>query len=279
MSARHLFALDFDGVVCDSADELYRTAFDAAKGLWPQVFEDASKWAEMPEWLLRCTRQVRPVLETGFEGVLMVRLFVDAFRENETPDPAPALQAVVDKIIEEWNPETLAIHMRFLGVTKQQLVEAFGGVRDAWMTTDLEGWLRTIKFYEGTADILREAAQRHPVFIITTKEQRFALTILRGGGVDLPAERIYGLGMYRNKLEVLQDLAGRPEYQGHTIHFIEDRYKTLEAVKPHLDGLPVLLYLAAWGYNTDAVRDAARQAGEVRLLDLPGLRALLCGEP
>eukprot|EP00668_Euglena_longa_P011523 GGOE01013929.1.p1 GENE.GGOE01013929.1~~GGOE01013929.1.p1 ORF type:complete len:279 (-),score=82.04 GGOE01013929.1:266-1102(-) len=278
MSARHLFALDFDGVVCDSADELYRSAFIAAKAIWPQVFADDSKWAEMPEWLQRCTRQVRPVLETGFEGIVMVRLFVDAYLEARG-DPSTALAAAVEKITEEWNPETLAIHMRLLGVTKQQLSEAFGSTRDAWMKQDLKGWLGIVKFYKGTAQAVKAAAQRHPLFIITTKEQRFALTILHKGGVDLPSERVYGLGMYRNKLEVLQDLASRSEYQGCTIHFIEDRYKTLEDIKPHLNGLNILLYLATWGYNTEAVRKTAEKVGEVRLLSLQGFQQLLCGDP
>mmetsp|Transcript_5497 Transcript_5497/g.9798 ORF Transcript_5497/g.9798 Transcript_5497/m.9798 type:complete len:110 (-) Transcript_5497:160-489(-) len=73
-----LFALDFDGVVCDSCDELYQTAYLAAKDIWPGTFTPANRWQAMPDWLVESTRRVRPVLETGWEGILMVRVLADA---------------------------------------------------------------------------------------------------------------------------------------------------------------------------------------------------------
>lgn len=264
-----VFALDFDGVVTDSVDELYDTAFLAAKQLWPTLFQ---RWTAMPDWLRHSTREVRPVLETGFEGVLMVRILVDAYAASDD-DPADSLATAVAKMLEDWNPETMALSMRQSGVTKAQVLEVFSGCRDDMMTNDKEGWLNSTPLYAGVADAMRGIPG--PVFIITTKEQRFAQTILQHYGVHLPDDHVYGLGMYRTKLEVLEDLAGRPEHKGHTIHFVEDRYKTLEAIHPQLHGLNVRLYLATWGYNTPAVREAAKAAGIATLLDLTGFHVLL----
>ena len=94
----------------------------------------------------------------------------------------------------------------------------------------------------------------------------------------LPDAQVYGLGMYKSKLEVLEDLLQRPQYAGHTLHFVEDRYPTLQSVAPHLEGHGVRLYLATWGYNTEAVREAAAEAGFVRLIGLQQFCALLKGD-
>jgi hypothetical protein len=64
MTAHHLWALDFDGVVCDSCGESSLSAWKAAEKLWPSIFtaeEAVSKKDEVIEKM----RGVRPVVETG----------------------------------------------------------------------------------------------------------------------------------------------------------------------------------------------------------------------
>uniref|UniRef100_A0A7S1IZE5 Uncharacterized protein n=1 Tax=Eutreptiella gymnastica TaxID=73025 RepID=A0A7S1IZE5_9EUGL len=143
------------------------------------------------------------------------------------------------------------------------------------MARDLEGWLATNHLYAGTAEALLVASQAAPVFVITTKQQHFAQALLRNAGVTLPDDRVYGLGMYKDKLEVLLDLLGRPEYAGHVVHFVEDRYPTLEAVHEPLKGRPVQCHLATWGYNTEEVRQLAATHGHVALLGLEAFCAML----
>ena len=99
-----VLALDFDGVLCDSEPELTRSAWRAARERWPELMESAASMSEqpwkagarkawaagdgweplqgngadgLPNWLAAKMRLLRPVLETGFESVLMMRLCAD----------------------------------------------------------------------------------------------------------------------------------------------------------------------------------------------------------
>lgn len=64
MAAKQLWALDFDGVICDSCGESALSAWTAAASVWPSIFvseESISKKDEVMEKM----RSVRPVVETG----------------------------------------------------------------------------------------------------------------------------------------------------------------------------------------------------------------------
>jgi hypothetical protein len=53
---------------------------------------------------------------------------------------------------------------------------------------------------------------------------------------------------------------------------VEDRLETLQHVTTHPDLDDVRLFLAAWGYNTEAARAAARADPRIRLLTLEQFR-------
>ena len=69
-----LYALDFDGVLCDSCGESSLSAVKAAKVRWPWVFEQVD--AAMEEWIVEQMYTLRPVVETGYENLLLVRLLM-----------------------------------------------------------------------------------------------------------------------------------------------------------------------------------------------------------
>ena len=154
MPQPQLYALDFDGVICDSCHELYQTAFSAAKQVWPGL-TGPTPWPVMPEWLEQSTRRIRPVLETGWEGILMIHLLVEAFSSGG----AQQVQVVEHQMLEAW-PDMVSPALQRLGVTKEQLVQVFGGVRDEWMQTDLDGWLKSSGFYEGVASAVQSASEK-----------------------------------------------------------------------------------------------------------------------
>ena len=78
-SARTVFALDFDGVVCDSEPESSLSGWMHAAQLWPEVFtpsgedEDEAAMARV----LGALSAVRPVVETGFENTLLARALLE----------------------------------------------------------------------------------------------------------------------------------------------------------------------------------------------------------
>ena len=67
-----IYALDFDGVICDSALETGISGWKAAYRLWDD-FKDP-----MPsEKMITDFRMVRPIMGTGYEAILISRLLHD----------------------------------------------------------------------------------------------------------------------------------------------------------------------------------------------------------
>lgn len=232
-----VLALDFDGVLCDSARETGITGWKAAGELWRDMAEP-----EPPEPLLERYRRARPVIETGFEAILMMRLLAD----GEDPDA----------LLEDF-PRRLPGVIERSGTDAAGLMRLYGAVRDRWIAADPEGWLSLSPLYPGTAEVLTDLPPGTECYIVTTKEERFVVRLLGFHGVDFPAGRIFGLDRGMKKEAVLGVLMGR--HPGRRIDFVEDRLPTLRRLLDRPDLAAVRLHLACWGYSTEAERrEAAR---------------------
>ena len=76
--AKALWALDFDGVVCDSVGESSLSAWKAATALWPDIF-DTDKARDAKAQIMEDMRVVRPVVETGAPRLLSLEEQLDLF--------------------------------------------------------------------------------------------------------------------------------------------------------------------------------------------------------
>jgi len=112
-----------------------------------------------------------------------------------------------------------------------QLVDLFGGTRDEWMASDLDGWLAPNRIYPGVAECMKELISAAEVYIVTTKQARFTKTILQQmAGIEFPMDRIFSQTVSgRPKSEVLHQL--EQEHPGFACHFVEDKLSTLEKVR------------------------------------------------
>eukprot|EP00262_Sarcandra_glabra_P010092 TRINITY_DN24985_c0_g1_i1.p1 TRINITY_DN24985_c0_g1~~TRINITY_DN24985_c0_g1_i1.p1 ORF type:complete len:269 (+),score=61.22 TRINITY_DN24985_c0_g1_i1:63-869(+) len=257
-----LYALDFDGVLCDSCGESSLSALEAAKLRWPPLFDQVD--SAMEGWIIDQMHVLRPVVETGYENLLLVRLLVE-IQMPSVRKSAVAAGLTIEEILENWS-KLKPVIMEEWDEEKDALVDLFGKVRDEWIEKDLPGWIGANRFYPGVADALRFASSS--VYIVTTKQSRFADALLRElAGVTIPSDRIYGLGT-GPKVKVLKQLQGKPENEGLTLHFVEDRLATLKNVirEPELDGWN--LYLGNWGYNTQKEREEAESIPRIHLLQL-----------
>ncbi|KAJ7962408.1 Ribosomal RNA small subunit methyltransferase G [Quillaja saponaria] len=257
-----LYALDFDGVICDSCGESSLSALKAAKLRWPILFEGVESTIE--DWIVDQMHTVRPVVETGYENLLLVRLLLET-RVPSIRKSSVAEGLKVETILDNWS-KLKPIIMEEWGENRDALVDLFGKVRDEWIENDLKTWIGANRLYPGVSDALRFASSR--VYIVTTKQSRFADALLRElAGVTIPPERIYGLGT-GPKVEVLKQLQKKPEHQGLTLHFVEDRLATLKNVikEPELNVWN--LYLGDWGYNTQKERAEAAAIPRIHLLEL-----------
>lgn len=248
MSAPQILALDFDGVLCDGMREYFETSWRAYRRLRP------SAPAEPPPGLFDAFARLRPVVESGFEMPLLIHAVLAGADEAE--------------LLGDWRPGAWLVRM---GVAREAITAEIDRVRDEWIAADETDWLDYHRFYPGVIERLRRLAGGPTrVAVVTTKEGRFALQLLRRQGVQLSPENVLGKEARRPKPAVLSELIARQTISTTALWFVEDRLKTLRDVEqePALDGAG--LFLADWGYNTPADRAAALRDGRITLLSLAG---------
>jgi phosphoglycolate phosphatase-like HAD superfamily hydrolase len=230
-----LLALDFDGVLCDSARETGITGWKAAGTLWEDMAEPLP-----PQQILDGFIRTRAVVETGYEAILMMRLLKD----GEEPD----------ELLETF-PQRLHESMARSGSDATGLKRLFGSVRDRWIQDDPSGWLSLSPLYPGAAEALNALPPATGCYIITTKQERFVQHLLDYNRVRFAAGHIFGLDREMTKEAVLRRLM--EQCPGCRIHFVEDRLATLKRLVAQPGLAAVGLHLACWGYNTEADRREA----------------------
>jgi len=223
--------------------------------LWPDVFEGVGQ--EEKERLLDEMRIVRPVVETGYENMLLLRLLKEKL-------------ATPDELLNNWG-KFLPEYMAKWQCERADMVERFGTTRDKWIEEDFEGWLAPNEWYPGVIDAANAAVSNADcdVYIVTTKQARFTSTLLnKMARIPMPDEDIYSTTVSgAPKTDILKMLQERVE-DGTTLNFVEDKLSTLEKVikEPSLDQWN--LYLVDWGYNTVAEREWAAANERIKLIGI-----------
>lgn len=249
MTAPKILALDFDGVVCDTVHELLKSTWQVYRQIW-----GAGGDGPPPDAAAAYTR-LRPALEIGWESPVLLRAIIEGVPEAE----------LLQEFQTVWSQRILKAHR----LNRADLAARFDAARDAWIRTDLRSWLASNHFYPGIAERLRAIVQGDVrVFVITTKEGRFAHLLLEQNGVNLPAAHVWGKERARPKADLLRGLRNEQGVGFGDIWFVEDRVKTLQSVAQQADLKSVRLFLATWGYNTPAERKEARADGRIIPLTL-----------
>jgi len=233
-----LYALDFDGVICDSAVETAITGWKAAKAIWSDMPE------AVPPAMIDKFRLARPIIETGYEAILAMRLL---YLGETTEAIFSGYAGKIQNLLKQAQ------------ITPEDLKKLFGETRDAWIESDLADWIKMNPLFPGVAAKLQQLGQHTPWLIITTKQERFVKQILKANAIELADERIFGLDRNISKPEVLiQCLQTHPNQ---TIYFVEDRLPTLINVQKNQQLTSVKLIFALWGYNTAEDKAIAAQHG------------------
>ena len=236
MTEPKLLALDFDGVICDTVREGCRSAWQVCREFLP-LDGDVP-----PPELASLFVRLRPVVEHGWEFPVLVLSILDGIPEATIWE---AFQTTCrERVLEKYR------------VTPRQLAARFDAVRDRAIAKSLDDWLADQGLYPGMAARLRAVlAGGITLYVITTKEGRFAHTLLETHGVTMPLDRVWGKEQARPKPELLRILAETHGLAYRDIWFVEDRLKTLQAVAREAPLADVGLYLALWGYVMPTDRD------------------------
>lgn len=243
-----LLALDFDGVIIDGLVEYFQVSWRTYREIWQPAQN------QPPVGLEQRFYPLRAVIETGWEMPVLIRALMLEKSDQEILDNW-------GKVIEEILTQEK--------IDKKQVGERLDGLRDEWICDDLDGWLGLHRFYPGVVEKITATLQTNTkLYIITTKEGRFVEQLLQRSGVKLGKEFIFGKENKRPKYEILRELVKTYGLDANGVWFVEDRLKTLELVQQQPDLKDLQLYLADWGYNTQAERLAAQENPRIKLINL-----------
>ena len=248
-----LLVLDFDGVICDGMGEFFESSARALGHVRGKpVPRD-------PELQARFSA-LRPVVESGWEMVVLVGILAESDRSGDT-----GLRETAG-----WAAARDA-YVRSHGLQRLQLTTALDASRERWVAQEERGWLASHRFFDGMAGWLQGLIAAGQIFyIISTKDKRFLDRLLVWQRVPLRSDRIIGKAEpKREKWDVLRELAATHGIETRDVWFVEDRLATLLDMRRHAPDLAAArLFLASWGYIfLDRDPEAARAAG-IPVLDL-----------
>jgi len=246
-----IFALDFDGVLCDSAVETGITGWKVATQIWNDM-----PAAAPAQNLIDQFRSVRPVIETGYEAALAMRMLFEGDKPGD---------------ILSWFTQKKQRMLQQMDVDTTALKHLFGETRDIWIQNDLDEWVTMNPLFPGIATKLKSLMAHNDCYIVTTKQERFVEQILTANQIKFPEQKIFGLDRQLNKSEVLLEL--QTLHPQSLLYFIEDRLPTLLNILQNDKLQKIKLFLVDWGYNTE--QDRLASGGKaIKLITLDDFMAL-----
>jgi phosphoglycolate phosphatase-like HAD superfamily hydrolase len=250
-----VLALDFDGVICDSAGECLFTAYCAyAKAAGLPMADDPQ--AIPSDWRRQFYR-IRPFIRDG-KDYLLILYFV----HHRVP---VRTQRDFDEQSRSRMPDILARIAP--GQDEQALEQLFQGTRRVIRANNEAAWKEMNPLYGGIIQgfrACREGMAR--IYVTTSKPTDAVLKILEHHGVVVPEAQVLGKDKFEGvkdknaQLRTVRETAAVPFER---LHFVDDQVSHLLVAK----ALNVNCYLAAWGYNTDEQKAEASAAGLTILQD------------
>jgi phosphoglycolate phosphatase-like HAD superfamily hydrolase len=246
-----LLALDFDGVIADSAPESFLVAARTFRELRPGSRLEARLGGGREDRApARAELTVHPLYAEFLElmplgnraedyGVILAALEAGARLSDQA-----AYDAWRDGLDREW----------LRGFHK-----SFYRVRAAIAAADPAGWTALMQPYPGLPELLRARASEVLLAIATAKDRRSVASLLKSYGLgDLfPEGRVLDKEAGVGKAEHLAHLHSHFDVPYREMAFLEDKVNHLDAVAP----LGVRCALAAWGYNGERERRHAHARG------------------
>jgi phosphoglycolate phosphatase-like HAD superfamily hydrolase len=233
-----VLALDFDGVICDSAREAFTVAVRSFAEVFPEhrlpgaAEEDAGLYARFIE--------VMPLGNRAEDYAVSLAAFA---KRQPLPD-----QAAYDAFCESLDKVQLrAFHKRFYQI------------RSAWAGKDPEAWLTHMAPYPGITELLQRRASDVHLAIATAKDRASVRRLLMAYGIAelFPDGFVLDKEAGVKKHLHIEQLAERTGVSPADITFVDDKVNHLEDVAT----LGARCILAAWGYNGARERRVAEAQG------------------
>ncbi len=257
-------ALDFDGVISDSAPE----AFVVALRTWAEMHPDSRLCLAAA----KVSGRAAPAPDAVQDHELYAGFLAHMPLGNRAEDYAVVLtalaaelplpdQAAYDALRDGFDPEFLhCFHKRFYQV------------RGELGRSDPEGWQQLMRPYPAFVELLRRRASDVTLAIATAKDRHSVAVLLRLYGIDdlFPDGFVLDKETGSNKASHMGHLQRMLGFDYPEMAFVDDKVNHLDAVST----LGVRCCLAAWGYNGSREVALARERGH-RVCSLDDVEAQL----
>jgi len=212
-----LLVLDFDGVICDSAEEGFVSSWTAY-----HVLYRGGAGGTAPAASRAAFRALRPFVRSGEDFVLIQDLIADGTAVED--------QAGFDRA---WlRPGT---------PPRERFKELFYQARTNLLEKDRAAWLSLSSIYPHVRAALPRIFPGTPLYVLSTKKPQFVGEILTANGISIPRERVlYSHG--EPKLATVETL--RKSTGSEEAVFVEDQ---IDAIRGNTNPR-IRVYLASWGY-------------------------------
>lgn len=214
---RAMVVLDFDGVICDSAQECFAASWTAFHELLRR--EPAGP---APADARHAFRELRPFVRSGEDFVLIQQLVFLA--------RAPRSQAEFDQ---EWARPGAPDRMRFRNLFYQARVEL--------RNRDPGAWLAMNRIYPHVPAALRRLSPDAPRYVLSTKKPEFVVPSLEAEALPIPRESVL-YSEAEPKLVTVERLLAQARITEAV--FVEDQ---IDAIRENRNPR-IRTFLAAWGY-------------------------------
>lgn len=245
---RNVIALDFDGVICDSAAECVVSAYGAYVQAKGEEFDPMK--SEVPDYFREGFYRLRPLIRDGRDYVMILYLLDLGVSIADQEDFDHALETRLADLLSLFEVED-----------GPGLEAAFQKYRAGFRARDELAWMDRNPLYGGMLEALRQRdGDLSRVFVTTSKPSHVANGILEHNGFFLPEGHALGKDMVGKSPDKNVHMRLVTEVSGvgyEDIHFVDDQVAHLESAI----GLGVNCYLAAYGYTTEKQVDKGRGLG------------------
>ena len=246
--AVQILALDFDGVICDSAGECLFTSYSYNAPVTDLV--PISGLDQIPEAVREKFYRLRPFIRDGKDYMLILYFITNGIPIEVQEDFDQRSIDHLDQVCQEVG-----------AADAKELEELFQRKRRDIRALDEAGWLGLNPLYQELEEGLLACQDRFDqIYVTTSKPTDAVVQILAHHGIPLPEDHIYGYDKVKKErgknghLNKVHQLIGAAFEE---IHLVDDQLSHLKAARE----LGTHCYHASWGYTTEHQLQEAAAAG------------------
>ena len=220
-----LLALDFDGVLCDSAKECLINSYNSYNIAEQKNTEKSYSMEMIDSREVELFLKFRPLVRIAREYYPLWYLI----SKNQPIDPSMNIQEQIripEKKLDAFNT-------------------IFFQQRREWMKKDEFSWLYFNPLYPGIKKVLLELIKYENTYIVSSKNAPAINSILKHNQIDFPTDNIWGSDSDLDKPDIFRKLKEKNAISYSDIIFLDDNIENLMKAKE----LGISVFWASWGYS------------------------------